>query len=62
MSLGDFASDLRDLDFLSSVIDAILDYMTFARLVWIWRNRDTQEMWISAHDPDEDSEEEEEEE
>jgi hypothetical protein len=51
MSLGDFAAELRDLDILSSIIDAILDHMTSMNWVWLWKNRDTGETWITAYEP-----------
>jgi hypothetical protein len=51
MSLGDFAAELRDLDILSSTIDAIIEYMTTMNWVWLWKNRDTEEMWITGYEP-----------
>lgn len=50
MSLGDFIADLRDHDLRTSLIDAILDYMVVNDWVWLWRNRDTGETWISVYE------------
>jgi len=60
MSLGDFAAELRDLDILSSTIDAIIEYMTTINWVWLWKNRDTEEMWITAYEPEDDSDDDDE--
>lgn len=50
MSLGDFIAELRDYDLRTSLIDAILDYMVGSEWAWLWRNRDTGEMWISVYE------------
>jgi len=52
MSLGDFAAEIRDLDFdiLSSFIDAIIEYMTTNDWASLWESRDNGERWITANE------------
>ena len=52
MSLGDFAAEIRDLDFdiLSSYIDAIIEYMTINDWASLWESRDNGERWITANE------------
>lgn len=50
MSLGDFIADMREYDIRTALIDAVLDYMVANHWVWLWRNRDTGETWISVYD------------
>jgi hypothetical protein len=47
MPLGDFIAELRDYDVRSVVIDEILQYMIGNRWVALWKERGSDEAWIS---------------